>query len=69
MVLVRYAEEKTGLTWFSISRTLEDITAGLIETKSSTLWYTSKISDEAKNLFSELSLKLPGKVLEVDSKV
>jgi hypothetical protein len=30
MVLVRYAEEKTGATWFSISRTLEDITAGLI---------------------------------------
>lgn len=69
MVLVRYAEEKTGLTWFSISRTLDDITAGLIETKSSTLWYTSQISDEAKNLFSKLSLKLPGKVLEVDSKV
>ena len=69
MVLVRYAEEKTGLPWFSISRTLDDITAGLIETKSSTLWYTSQISDEAKNLFSKLSLKLPSKVLEVDSKV
>ena len=69
MVLVRYAEEKTGLTWFSISRTLDDITAGLIETKSSTLWYTSQISDEAKYLFSKLSLKLPSKVLEVDSEV
>jgi transposase len=69
MVLVRYAEEKTGLTWFSISRTLEGITAGLIETKSSTLWYTSQISDEAKELFSKLSLKVPGKVLEVGSKV
>lgn len=69
MVLVRYAEEKTGLTWFSISRTLDDITAGLIETKSSTLWYTSQIPDEAKALFSKLSLKVPGKVLEVDSKV
>lgn len=69
MVLVRYAEEKTGATWFSISRTLDDITAGLIETKSSTLWYTSRISDEAKELFSKLSMKVPGKVLEVDSKV
>jgi len=69
MVLVRYAEEKTGSTWFSISRTLDDITAGLIETKSSTLWYTSRISDEAKELFSKLSMKVPGKVLEVDSKV
>lgn len=69
MVLVRYAEEKTGLTWFSINRTLDDITAGLIETKSSTLWYTSQISDEAKYLFSKLSLKLPSKVLEVDSEV
>ncbi len=69
MVLVRYAEEKTGKTWFSISRTLDDITAGLIEAKSSTLWYTSQISDEAKELFSKLSLKVPAKVLEVDSKV
>ncbi len=69
MVLVRYAEEKTGLTWFSINRTLDDITAGLIETKSSTLWYTSQISDEAKYLFSKLSLKLPSKVLEVDLEV
>ena len=69
MVLVRYAEEKTGSTWFSISRTLDDITAGLIETKSSTLWYTSRISDEAGSIFSKLSLKAPGKVLEVDSNV
>ncbi len=69
MVLVRYAEEKTGKTWFSISRTLDDITAGLIETKSSTLWYTSQISDEAKELFSKLSLKVPGKVLEAEPKV
>lgn len=69
MVLVRYAEEKAGATWFSISRTFDDITAGLIETKSSTLWYTSQISDEAKDLFSKLSLKVPGKVLEIDSKM
>lgn len=69
MVLVRYAEVKTGSTWFSISRTLDDITAGLIETTSTTLWYTSQISDEAKNLFSKLSLKIPSKVLEVDLKM
>jgi len=69
MVLVRYAEEKTGTTWFSICRTLDDITAGLIETKSSTLWYTSQISDEAKELFSKLSLKVPRKVLGAEPKV
>ena len=69
MVLVRYAEEKTGSSWFSISRTLDDITAGLIETNSSSLWYTSQISDEATEIFSKLGLKLPGKVLEVESKV
>jgi transposase len=69
MVLVRYAEENTGMTWFSISRTLDTITAGLIETKSSTLWYTSQISDETKDLFSKLSLRVPGKVLEVDPKM
>ena len=69
MVLVRYAEEKTGSSWFSISRTLDDITAGLIETNSSSLWYTSQISDEATEIFSKLGLKLLGKVLEVESKV
>lgn len=69
MVLVRYAEEKTGSSWFAISRTLDDITAGLIETNSSTLWYTSRISDEARDMFSKLRLKLPGKILEVESKM
>ena len=71
MVLVRYAEEKTGLTWFSISRTLDDITAGLLEAKSSMLWYAFQISDdnEAKELFSKVSLKVPGKVLEAEQKV
>ena len=69
MVLVRYAEEKAGSSWFSISRTLDAITAGLIETNSSSLWYTSQISDEATEIFSKLGLKLPGKILEVESKV
>ena len=69
MVLVRYAEEKTGSSWFAISRTLGDITAGQIETNSSTLWYTSQISDAARDMFSKLKLKLPGKILEVASKV
>jgi transposase len=69
MVLVRYAEEKTGMSWFSISRSLDDITAGLIETKSSKLWYSSQVSGEAKTIFDKLSVKLPPKVLEIDSGV
>lgn len=69
MVLVRFAEEALGSSWFSIARTLDTITAGLIETKSSTLWYTSQVSDEAKEILSKLSLKAPGKVLEADPKV
>jgi hypothetical protein len=51
------------------ARALDDITAGLIETNSSFLWYTSQISDGAKEIFSKLGLKLPGKVLGVESKV
>jgi len=39
MVLVRFAEEALGSNWFSIAGTLDTITAGLIETRSSTLWY------------------------------
>lgn len=69
MVLVRYAEEKTGMSWFSISRSLDDITAGLIETKSSKLWYSSQVSEEAQAIFSKLSVKPPPKVLEIDSGV
>ena len=68
MVLVQYNEEKTGLTWFLITRTLDDITAGLNETRRSRFWYTSRIPDEAKALLSKLSLKVPGKVLEVESR-
>ena len=67
MVLVRYAEEKVGTSWFNISRTLDDITAGLIETQSSRLWYSSQLSQEAKDLFGKLSLETSPKVLEIES--
>jgi len=66
MVLVRYAEEKMGTSWFNISRTLDDITAGLIETQSSRFWYSSQLSQEAKDIFGKLSVKAPPKVLEVE---
>ena len=69
MVLVRYAEESAKTSWFLISQTLDPITAGLIETNSSALWYTSQISDEARDIFTRLGLKIPGKVLGVEPKV
>ncbi len=67
MVLIRYAEQQTQRSWFNISRSVDDITAALIETKSARMWYTSEISEEAKHLFKQLQVKLPAQVLGVEA--
>jgi len=63
MILIRYAENVTERSWYQIEKALTDITAGLIESDKVNLWYCSDISDEAKNIFKQLNIVLPKKVL------
>lgn len=63
MILIRYAENVTERSWYQIEKALTDITAGLIESDKMNLWYCSDISDEAKEIFKQLNIVLPKKVL------
>lgn len=63
MVLIRYAENMADRSWYQIEKALADITAGLIESDKVNLWYCSDISDEAKEIFKQLNIVLPKKVL------
>ena len=63
MILIRYAENVTERSWYQIEKALADITAGRIESDKVNLWYCSDISDEAKEIFKQLNIVLPKKVL------
>lgn len=63
MVLVRYAENVTERSWYQIEKALAGITTGLIESDKVNLWYCSDISNEAKDIFKQLNILLPKKVI------
>jgi len=62
MVLIRYAENETGLTWHKIIGMIDSIRLGKIGTKAGTFWYTTALSDVSKALFKALSVKEPPKL-------
>ncbi len=50
-------------SWYQIEKVLADVTARRIESEKVNLWYSSDISDEAKDLFKKLNIAVPKKVL------
>lgn len=66
MVVVRYAEQTSGMSWHRIQKACDEITVGLIETPSAKLWHTSRISEEAAAVCDALSVKLPPKIAAVE---
>jgi len=66
MVLIRYAEQESGMSWHRIQKACDEITVGLIETPSSKLWYTSRVSEEVRTVFDALTIPLPPRVAAVD---
>ena len=53
--------------WYQIEKVVGSISAGLIESEKVNIWYTSDISDEARQIFTTLDIPLPKKVLETVS--
>ena len=53
--------------WYQIEKVVGSISAGLIESEKVNIWYTSDISDEAREIFRTLDIPLPKKVLETVS--
>jgi hypothetical protein len=67
MILVRTAENILDTFWYQIEKVVGSISAGLIESEKVNIWYTSDISDEAREIFRTLDIPLPKKVLETVS--
>jgi len=64
---VRTAENILDTFWYQIEKVVGSISAGLIESEKVNIWYTSDISDEAREIFRTLDIPLPKKVLETVS--
>ena len=67
MILVRTADNILDTFWYQIEKVVGSISAGLIESEKVNIWYTSDISDEARQIFTTLDIPLPKKVLETVS--
>ena len=67
MILVRTADHILDTFWYQIEKVVGSISAGLIESEKVNIWYTSDISDEAREIFRTLDIPLPKKVLETVS--
>lgn len=67
MILVRTADNILDTFWYQIEKVVGSISAGLIESEKVNIWYTSDISDEAREIFRTLDIPLPKKVLETVS--
>ena len=67
MILVRTAENILDTFWYQIEKVVGSISAGLIESEKVNIWYTSDISDEAREIFRTLDIPLPKKILETVS--
>ena len=66
MILIRVAENETGMTWHRIEKAMSCITAGAIGSGGYTSWITSDITAEAVEIFEKLKITPPQNVLSVE---
>lgn len=66
MILIRVAENETGMTWHRIEKAMSCITAGAIESGGYTSWIASDITAEAVEIFEKLKITPPQNVLSVE---
>jgi len=66
MILIRVAENETGMTWHRIEKAMSCITAGAIESGGYTSWIASDITAEAVEIFEKMKITPPQNVLSVE---
>lgn len=66
MILIRVAENETGMTWHRIEKAMSCITAGAIESGGYTSWIASDITAEAVEIFEKLKITPPQNVLSIE---
>ena len=65
MILIRTAENATGMTWLHIERIMSRITAGAVEFNKCTAWLCSDLPEEAEGIFKELDILPPSNILSI----
>lgn len=65
MLLIRVAENETGQTWHQLQRRLQRLEVGIHRTRSGEVWQTNPATNELKELFDSLDLKLPSRYLAI----
>ena len=65
MLLIRVAENESGQTWFQIKKALDKLQVGIHRTRAGEAWQANNPSDELKELFERLKLKIPPRTLSL----
>jgi len=65
MLLIRVAENETAQTWYQLQRPLQRLEVGIHRTRSGEVWQTNRATNELKELFDSLDLKLPRRYLAI----
>ncbi|MCL6613928.1 MAG: transposase, partial [Firmicutes bacterium] len=59
MLLIRVAENETGLTWRKMKKELATLQVAVHRTASGEVWQTNGLRSEAKSILERLKIKLP----------
>jgi len=65
LLLVRVAENETGLTWGHLRRVLDRLQVGIHQTKLGEVWQTSRMDKELTELFETLKIKAQPRFLAI----
>jgi transposase len=68
LLLVRVMENQTGKTWAKMRRSLSRIQATVLKTSSGSMTKTSTLSPALKQLFKDLKIKEPPRILDLSKK-
>jgi transposase len=68
LLLVRVMENQTGQTWAKMRRSLSRIQATMLKTSSGSMTKTSTLNPALKQLFKDLKIKEPPRILDLSKK-
>jgi transposase len=68
LLLIRVMENQTGQTWTKLRRSLSRIQATVLKTSSGSMTKTSTLNPALKQLFKDLKIKEPPRILDLSRK-
>ena len=67
LLMIRVTENEVGETWFHIERELRKLNLVSIKTQDSVVKQTTELTDRQKDIFKKCKLKMPPRVLSIDT--